>query len=226
MQAALLFAESYLPGELEMATTRKPPPGKQPSVRQIRHAAGIEKPQSATALLKADHREVEGFFKAFKRSESAQDKQALAKRICAALELHARIEEEIFYPAFLAATGEAAMHAEALVEHDSAKKLIAEIETAEAGDVSFDAKVNVLSEMIKHHVREEEGFGGMFVKARIAKMDLQALGALLEARKRELAGGDRPPKAAKPPRGSRAGFVGAAALARSREPKPRARRAP
>jgi hypothetical protein len=208
-----------------MATTRKRSKEKQPSTRQVRFAAGIENPQNAIALLKGDHREVEGFFKSFKRSDSAADKQVLAKKICDALKLHARIEEEIFYPAFIQATGAQQIHDEAIVEHDGAKKLIADIEGGAAGDPLFDAKVTVLAEMIKHHVREEERFGGMFSKARMAKMDLLALGALLEARKRELV---REPSAkrAKTPRGTRSAFMGAAQLSRSVEPRPRARRNP
>jgi hemerythrin superfamily protein len=159
---------------------------KPPSVRQVRRAHGIVDAPSATDLLRKDHREVEALFKAFKRSDSSADKQQLAKKITTALKIHAQIEEEIFYPAFIEATDQKSLHDEALVEHDSAKKLIADIEGGAGGDPLFDAKVNVLSEMIKHHVKEEERFGGMFSKARMAKMDLRALGALLAARKQEL----------------------------------------
>jgi hypothetical protein len=163
------------------------PRQRPPSVRRLRRAEGIDEPRSAVVLLRADHREVERLFKEFKRAESGSEKQAIAKRVCAALELNAQIEEEIFYPAFIAATGERALHDEALVEHDAAKKLIAEIEAGSPADPLFDAKVTVLAEMIKHHVKEEERFGGLFFRARVAHMDLGALGALLEARKRELA---------------------------------------
>jgi hemerythrin superfamily protein len=160
---------------------------KPPSVRQVRRAHAIADAPSATDLLRKDHREVEALFKAFKRADSSADKQQLAKKITTALKIHAQIEEEIFYPAFIEATGQKSMHDEALVEHDSAKKLIAEIEGGAGGDPLFDAKINVLAEMIKHHVKEEERFGGMFSKARMARMDLRALGALLAARKQELA---------------------------------------
>ena len=142
---------------------------KSPSVRQVKHAAGIEEPKNAIALLKADHREVEGLFKTFKSAKSDAEKQALAKKICAALKMHTRIEEEIFYPAFIKATGDNELHSEALVEHHGAKQLIKEIEGAAAGDPLFDARVKVLSEMIKHHVKEEERWTGMFAKARIAR---------------------------------------------------------
>jgi hypothetical protein len=202
---------------------------KRPSVRQIKRAAEIKEPRSAIVLLKADHREVEGLFKEFQASDSATKQQALANQICAALRTHMRIEEEIFYPAFIEATGNKKLHNEAVVEHQGAKNLIAEIENSAAGDPLFEARVTVLSEMIKHHVKEEERFNGMFTKARLARMDMRALGILLEARKQELARGTTAKARAKaaPPRSTRAAFMGAAALARSKTPsRPHARRNP
>ncbi len=208
-----------------MKTKRRGRADKLLGVRQIRRAAGITEPKNAIALLKADHREVEALFKAYKRSESEAEKQTLTEKICEALKVHTRIEEEIFYPAFIKATGEESMHDEALVEHDGAKKLIAEIEKTAPDDHMLDARVTVLSEMIKHHVKEEEGLGGMFAKARKAKMDLMALGALLEARKQDLMR-EEPTGHSKTPRGTRASFMGAAALARAEGPRPHARRQP
>ena len=136
--------------------------------------------------MKADHREVEGWFEQFEKAGSDAKKQELAQKICMALEAHTTIEEEIFYPAFLEATDEKDIHHEAEVEHDGAKKLIAEIEAAAPDDDYYDAKVSVLSEMIKHHVKEEEKRGGMFSKARESDMDLEALGAQLQQRKEEV----------------------------------------
>jgi hypothetical protein len=96
------------------------------------------------------------------------------------------IEEEVFYPAFLQATEDKEMHHEAVVEHAGAKKLIAEIQGMSIEDDYLDAKVTVLSEMIKHHVKEEEQPGGMFAEAKKSDMDLAALGQQLLARKREM----------------------------------------
>ncbi len=140
----------------------------------------------AIALLKADHRQVETWFEQFASSRSDAKKQQLAQDICKALKVHTRIEEEIFYPAFLEATGDEDTHHEAEVEHDGAKKLIAAIEGSGADDDYFDARVTVLSEMIKHHVNEEEKRDGMFAEARKSDMDLKALGQQLAARKSEL----------------------------------------
>jgi hemerythrin superfamily protein len=142
--------------------------------------------KDAITLLKSDHREVEGLFRQFESARSAGRKLELAQRICSALKTHTQIEEEIFYPAFLNATDDKKIHHEAETEHEGAKKLIAEIEASGPDDDYYDAKVKVLSEMIKHHVKEEEKPGGMFAKARQSDMDLGEIGAQLKARKNEL----------------------------------------
>jgi hypothetical protein len=140
----------------------------------------------AIALLKADHRQVEEWFEQFEKARDDDRKQTLASKICNALKVHTTIEEEIFYPAFLDATEDKEMHHEAEVEHAGAKKLIAEIEASGPDDDYYDAKVKVLSEMIKHHVKEEEQPGGMFAEARKSEMDLQQLGEQIATRKAEL----------------------------------------
>lgn len=158
--------------------------GTQTDARKRRTAA-----KDAIALLKADHREVEGWFKQFEKTRSESRKLGLATRICEALKVHTTIEEEIFYPAFLAATEDKDLHHEARVEHAAAKNLIGEIEAASPSDDYYDAKVTVLSEMIKHHVKEEEQPGGMFAKARKSDMDLDDLGAQMQLRKKQLKNG-------------------------------------
>jgi len=164
--------------------------------------------QDAIALLKADHRQVEEWFEQFEATRSDDRKKKLAGQICQALEVHTQIEAEIFYPAFLEATEEEDIHHEAEVEHDSAKKLIAEIESSGPEDEYYDAKVKVLSEMIKHHVNEEEQRGGMFAKARESDMDLKALGEQLAARKQELMGEAGTPQRAAARRSKEQGVLG------------------
>jgi hemerythrin superfamily protein len=143
-------------------------------------------PGDAVGLLKADHRQVEQWFEAFEKTRSDTRKLDLATRICDALTVHTQIEEEIFYPAFLEATQDKDMHHEAEVEHAGAKNLIAQIRGSGPDDDYYDSKVHVLSEMIKHHVKEEEQRGGMFAEAKQSDMDLVALGEQLRARKKEL----------------------------------------
>jgi len=142
--------------------------------------------QDAIALLKADHRQVAEWFEQFEKARNDDRKLDLATKICDALKVHTTIEEEIFYPAFIEATDDKDLHHEAMVEHSGAKKLIAEIEDSSPDDDYYDAKVKVLSEMIKHHVKEEEQPGGMFAEAKKSNMDLDALGEQLASRKAEL----------------------------------------
>jgi hypothetical protein len=145
-----------------------------------------KKSPDAIALLKADHRKVEEMFEKY---ESARSRKAeIAHQICLELSIHTLLEEEIFYPACREAGVESDMMDEANVEHDGAKTLIAELEAGSPEDEYYDAKVKVLSEEIKHHVKEEEKPGGIFTQARKAGMDLDALGERLAARKKELMG--------------------------------------
>lgn len=143
-----------------------------------------DKKQDAIALLKEDHRAVEKLFKDFEEAKGEGRKEKLARRICLELSVHTMIEEEIFYPACNGKIEEDLLK-EAYVEHDSAKLLIAEIEAGNGqNDQYFDAKVQVLSEQIEHHVEEEES--ELFPQVRKADIDLDALGEQLGQRKREL----------------------------------------
>jgi hypothetical protein len=140
----------------------------------------------AIALLKADHRKVEDLFAKYEKAKGSERKKALAGQICFELTVHTKIEEDVFYPG---CNGEidADLLDEAYVEHDGAKVLIAEIEAGNPDDKFYDAKVKVLSEMIKHHVKEEEKkAGNMFAQARKAGVDTKALGARMAAEKKEL----------------------------------------
>jgi hemerythrin superfamily protein len=169
-----------------MAKAKKKATRSQARAKSAGKARSATRQQDAIALLKADHRQVEEWFEQFESTRSEDKKQKLAQQICQALTVHTQIEAEIFYPAFLEATGDEDTHHEAEVEHEGAKKLISEIEASGPSDDYYDAKVKVLSEYIKHHVKEEEQRGGMFAEARDSKMDLVALGEQLAARKAEL----------------------------------------
>ena len=145
-----------------------------------------EKQMDAVALLKADHRKVEDIFAQFEKASGKDRKEKLARQACLELKVHAQIEEEIFYPACEGKIEEDLLK-EAYVEHDSAKVLINEIEAGGADEEFYDAKVKVLSELIEHHVKEEEQrLEGMFAQARKAGLDMDELGEELAARKAEL----------------------------------------
>jgi hemerythrin superfamily protein len=140
----------------------------------------------AIALLKADHRKVEDLFAKFEAAREADKKKRLAKQICTELTVHTILEEEIFYPACKGKIEDDLVR-EAYVEHDGAKVLIAEIEDGGPDQEFYDSKVKVLSEQIEHHVHEEEKrTEGIFSQARAAGLDMDALGARVLARKREL----------------------------------------
>ncbi|MBI1252372.1 MAG: hemerythrin domain-containing protein [Alphaproteobacteria bacterium] len=148
-------------------------------------AAAQEDPVDAIALLKADHRAVEALFEQYENARSKATKEKLAQQICLELIVHTAIEEEIFYPAIKGVVDDDIWH-EAYVEHDGAKTLIAELMASHPDDAFFDAKVKVLSEEIKHHVKEEEQRNGMFAQAKKRDVDMAALGEEMAARKAAL----------------------------------------
>jgi Hemerythrin HHE cation binding domain len=140
---------------------------------------------SALELLEQDHREVEEWFDEYNElKEDHNRKGALAEKICLALKVHAQIEEEIFYPQARKATKDNDLIDEAAVEHGTVKHLIVEIEGMEVGEELYDAKIRVLGEMVKHHIREEEK--ELFPELVPTKMDLDAVGKELAKRKEEL----------------------------------------
>lgn len=142
-------------------------------------------PRDAIALLKQDHRAVEALFEEFEDADESEQSD-LATRICQMLTVHAQIEEEILYPQAKEAFGEEEdeMVYEAEIEHGSAKELIAKIEAGTPEDPEFKALVKVLSEYIKHHVKEEEK--QMFPALKETEVDLKELGSQLAHRKLEL----------------------------------------
>lgn len=142
------------------------------------------KAQEATALLKADHKLVSLLFEQYESARSSTKKKAIVSQICTELTVHAQIEEEIFYPQVKAALKDKELIPEATVEHATLKELIAQIEDGEPDDEMYDAKVKVLSEYVKHHVKEEQN--EIFPKAKASKLDMHALGEQLMQRKEEL----------------------------------------
>jgi len=149
-------------------------------------AAKKAKKQDAIDLLKRDHAEVKKAFKEFEKAKY-KDPQACKNflaSICRDIEMHAAVEEEIFYPAVRARIKDDDLMNEAQVEHNSAKQLMAEIKGLSGDDPMLKAHAQVLAEYIQHHVREEEN--EMFPKAKRAKLDLVALGQQILERKEQL----------------------------------------
>lgn len=148
--------------------------------------AASDAPRDAIALLKQDHRVVEKLFTEFEEADE-DELQHIAERACQLLTVHAQIEEELLYPSAkdaLEDEEEIELVAEANVEHQSAKDLIAKIEGMTPEDESFKATVKVLGEYVKHHVKEEEN--ELFPKLKKTELDLKDMGAQLLERKLQL----------------------------------------
>ncbi len=140
--------------------------------------------RDAITILRADHKLVDELFKQYEKTRADTRKQTLVDQICAELTAHTTVEEEIFYPAVRGAIKDADIMDEADVEHASAKELIAQLQAGKPGDDHYDAKVKVLGEYIRHHVKEEQN--EMFPKAKKTKLDMMELGSQIETRKGEL----------------------------------------
>ena len=160
--------------EVRANTPKAAPPSKLKAV-----ATALTPDPKSVAMLKADHKAVAALFKEFEDA-TAKRKLAIAREAGLALKIHTALEEEIFYPAIKARI-EDGMVNEAVVEHASAKDLIAQLDSMTGKEELFDAKVTVLGELIDHHVREEEQ--EMFRQAKASGVDLEELGDRMEARR-------------------------------------------
>ena len=163
------------------ASKKKSSSGKKSSSAK----SSTRKQTNALTLLTQDHKLVQELFDKFEKTKSEEKKEEIAAQIVNELKIHAQIEEEIFYPAAREAIEDTDLLDEATVEHQSAKDLIAQIEGEGPDGELFEAKVKVLGEYIKHHVKEEQN--ELFPEVRKAKeLDLDELGEQLQARKEEL----------------------------------------
>jgi hemerythrin superfamily protein len=149
--------------------------------------------QDAVALIKADHREVEKLFHEFEDAgdRAYKTKQQLVSQIIKELEVHATIEEEIYYPAVDAKAKKDGKElvAEAVEEHHVVKVLLGELATMSAEDDAFDAKVTVLMENVRHHVEEEEEELLPQSEEILGDEELARLGEAMAARKQQLGAG-------------------------------------
>ncbi len=144
---------------------------------------------NATDLLREDHDRVKDMFDEFRDLDEGdrQEKQRLFRRIAAALEVHAEIEERIFYPAVRSIHTEDAeeITLEAFEEHKIVKTLIGQIESLPKGDPRKDAKMKVLMESVEHHIEEEED--EMFAEANdLGDEKLDELGERMQTLKADL----------------------------------------
>jgi len=146
----------------------------------------------ATDLLKKQHKEVKALFKKAENTENARERRRLMEEIATALDGHATIEEEMFYPAVRGLETQKAeeMVMEAFEEHHVVKLVLAELPQVDPEDERFEAKMTVLSELVEHHADEEEK--EMFKAAqKLGKDELESLGERMEERFEALRGQKR-----------------------------------
>ena len=142
---------------------------------------------NAFALLKADHEKVAGILGTIEETteRAVKGRDELFARLKEELDLHARVEEEIFYPALEEDEETREITLEAYEEHRLVKQLLSELEAEPKDTEEWTAKFTVLKENIEHHVEEEEG--EMFKKARqvLSEQEIETLGARLQAAKQQ-----------------------------------------
>ena len=144
---------------------------------------------NAFTLLKEDHKKVAGILEKLDSTteRGVKTREDLFTQLKTELDVHARIEETIFYPALENADETRDVTLEAFEEHRLVKQLLGELENMDKGDEQWTARFTVLKEQIEHHVEEEEG--EMFPNARkvLGEEEAEALGTRLEeAKKKEM----------------------------------------
>jgi hemerythrin-like domain-containing protein len=142
---------------------------------------------NAFELMKQDHKKVSGIFENLEPTteRGVKTREELFAQLKQELDIHARIEEEIFYPAIKEAKETRDITLEAYEEHGVVKQLLAELDELPKSDETWGAKLKVLKENVEHHVEEEEG--EMFTSARevLSREQIEELGTRMEAAKKE-----------------------------------------
>ncbi len=149
----------------------------------IRKVRGNGQAPDALALIRSDHREVEGLFaKALADDTPAAQRRSITAKITQALTVHAQMEEALFYPALRKAGGtkERDSVLEAAEEHGVVKDLVAKIEALRGRDETLVAKVTVLKELVEHHVKEEESEIFSEARDKIGEARLETLGGEMQ----------------------------------------------
>jgi hypothetical protein len=140
----------------------------------------------AFTLLKNDHEKVSGIFSKLEETTERAEKtrEELFTQLKQELDVHAHIEETIFYPALKQEAETRDITLEGFEEHHVIKTLLKELEGMPVGSEQWTAKVKVLKENVEHHVGEEEG--EMFKGARevLSREQIEDLGTRMEAEKK------------------------------------------
>jgi hemerythrin superfamily protein len=139
---------------------------------------------SATQLIRRDHKKVESLFNKVEQSKKPDAKKRVCEQALMELDVHSKLEEEIFYPAVRKHVGDEEMVEEAKQEHQQVKEMMRELRKMNIEDEEFEEKFSELVEAVQHHVEEEEG--EMLPKAEESEMDLSDIGEQMTERREEL----------------------------------------
>jgi hemerythrin superfamily protein len=137
----------------------------------------------AIQMLRDDHRKVQQLFEDFQNADDAATQLQIARVAIADLELHATLEEEIFYPAAVEQVDDADMINEAREEHHVVRFVANELKKMRGSEERFKAKFTVMAESVRHHIEEEEG--ELFPQLEV-KLDAEEIGQRMEQRRQKL----------------------------------------
>jgi hemerythrin superfamily protein len=158
-------------------------------------------------MIRFDHSHVMVTFHQYTKDKSPSVKKALAETICSAVEIHATLEEEIFYPVMREFTTDQEVMKKSAPEHDEMRRLIAQLRHTEGNDPEHDRLMMELMREIIHHVADEETVLLPQAEAMLDKDRLSELGAQMTKRRLELV----TPQAGKIARNTAVGFSGSTA---------------
>lgn len=162
---------------------------------------------SITDMIRFDHSHVLVTFHQYTTSSKPSVKKALAETICDALEIHATLEEEIFYPVLRRLDPAEPVLQKSEPEHDEMRRMIGELRAARAADSAHDSLVHELMRDVMHHVADEETVLLPHAERLLGKERLEELGAAMTRRRLELL----KPKAGKIAKNTAVGFSGSTA---------------
>lgn len=139
---------------------------------------------TANDLLDDDHNRVLQMFNEYSSDATPEEKHRIAQMICRELKIHARIEEEIYYPRVRSKSGAESMLDKAAGDHERADELIRKLENASTHDRSIDSNIQALADLVRQHIHYERD--KLFELAGIADCDTPEMARQLLARKKEL----------------------------------------
>lgn len=160
-----------------------------------------------TDMIRFDHSHVMVTFHQYTKDKSARIKKALAETICTAVEIHATLEEEIFYPVMREMSTDEAVMRKSVPEHDEMREVMAQLRRTDAEDPAHDRLVLELMRHVIHHVADEETVLLPQAESMLDKQRLSELGARMTRRRLELV----KPEAGKIAKDTVIGFAGSTA---------------